>query len=355
MCSSPTWHPINKPVMPLPNVDCNILRLSFVSSKYCPQCIYGCIIHDDNGFSRKPSHQIQPFNTSSEEPFRSSGQELVVSGELIRVVVAENDQEKLVMIRLIVVEDQQEYLIKIRDRKKMRNLHRGASLYPPTIPVLELTLYIHLEEYQIFFTSHSDHKFHSRSTTIFYKLNLLEVFQFMLSISDLPCPDYNLESFNLVIYLFKLMLNTSLNKICLRSKASIYWFQDWLHFQKFHTFVRYVILLLPYNITAKETCSAVDIQKLPGSFCCYSNHAPKVIQPRFDAQSLCRLHTWLEHAAFQFQAVEQVFFAFIKFQCFLFFLFFKKWKSFWSFIFPINSVHERIYSSFNLNSSFEFQ
>ncbi|KNZ62518.1 hypothetical protein VP01_125g3 [Puccinia sorghi] len=32
---------------------------------------------------------------------------------------------------------------------------------------------------------------------------------------------------------------------------------------------------------------AVDMQKFPGSFCCYSNHSPKVIQPSFDAQSLC--------------------------------------------------------------------
>ncbi|KNZ60982.1 putative signal peptide protein [Puccinia sorghi] len=47
----------------------------------------------------------------------------------------------------------------------------------------------------------------------------------------------------------------------------------------------------------------VDMQKVPGSFCCYSNHAPKVIQPSFDAQSLCRLHTWLEHAACQLHAI----------------------------------------------------
>ncbi|KNZ44673.1 hypothetical protein VP01_893g3 [Puccinia sorghi] len=36
---------------------------------------------------------------------------------------------------------------------------------------------------------------------------------------------------------------------------------------------------------------AVDMQKVPGSFCSYSNHSPKVIQPSFDAQSLCRLHS----------------------------------------------------------------
>ncbi|KNZ59091.1 hypothetical protein VP01_1800g5 [Puccinia sorghi] len=37
--------------------------------------------------------------------------------------------------------------------------------------------------------------------------------------------------------------------------------------------------------TAKNLAQipAVDIQKLPGSFCCYSNLSPRVIQPRFDA------------------------------------------------------------------------
>ncbi|KNZ59374.1 hypothetical protein VP01_1747g1 [Puccinia sorghi] len=37
--------------------------------------------------------------------------------------------------------------------------------------------------------------------------------------------------------------------------------------------------------------SYVDIQKLPGRFCCYSKHPLKVIQPSFDAQSLFRLHS----------------------------------------------------------------
>ncbi|KNZ58005.1 uncharacterized protein VP01_2018g3 [Puccinia sorghi] len=31
--------------------------------------------------------------------------------------------------------------------------------------------------------------------------------------------------------------------------------------------------------------------KVPGSFCCYSNHSPKLIQPSFDAQSLCSMHS----------------------------------------------------------------
>ncbi|KNZ54836.1 putative signal peptide protein [Puccinia sorghi] len=35
---------------------------------------------------------------------------------------------------------------------------------------------------------------------------------------------------------------------------------------------------------------ALDMQKLPGNFCCYSNLYPRVIQLSFDAQSLCILH-----------------------------------------------------------------
>ncbi|KNZ55766.1 hypothetical protein VP01_2589g1 [Puccinia sorghi] len=50
-------------------------------------------------------------------------------------------------------------------------------------------------------------------------------------------------------------------------------------------------------------------KKLPGIFFCYSNLSPTVIQPRFDAQSLCILHiwipAWLEHDAFQLLAGEQ--------------------------------------------------
>ncbi|KNZ55192.1 putative signal peptide protein [Puccinia sorghi] len=36
---------------------------------------------------------------------------------------------------------------------------------------------------------------------------------------------------------------------------------------------------------------AVDMQKLPGSFCCCSNLSPRVILPSFDAHSLCILHS----------------------------------------------------------------
>ncbi|KNZ56151.1 hypothetical protein VP01_2483g1 [Puccinia sorghi] len=35
----------------------------------------------------------------------------------------------------------------------------------------------------------------------------------------------------------------------------------------------------------------IDMQKLPGSFCFYSNLSPRWIQPIFDAQSLCTLHS----------------------------------------------------------------
>ncbi|KNZ53521.1 hypothetical protein VP01_3214g1 [Puccinia sorghi] len=58
---------------------------------------------------------------------------------------------------------------------------------------------------------------------------------------------------------------------------------------------------------------AFDMQKVPGSFCFYSNHAPKVFQPSFDAQSLqtcgVSMEAWLEHAACQLHAVDQVFFS----------------------------------------------
>ncbi|KNZ53132.1 hypothetical protein VP01_3336g3 [Puccinia sorghi] len=67
---------------------------------------------------------------------------------------------------------------------------------------------------------------------------------------------------------------------------------------------------------------AVDMQKLPRSFCCYFNISTRVIQPSFAAQSLCILHSdhaktstyanrwssWLKHAAYQMQAVQPVFF-----------------------------------------------
>ncbi|KNZ59223.1 hypothetical protein VP01_177g2 [Puccinia sorghi] len=46
-----------------------------------------------------------------------------------------------------------------------------------------------------------------------------------------------------------------------------------------------------------------------GSLCCYSNFSPRLIQPSFDAKSLCRLHSDCEYAACQLQAVEQFFFA----------------------------------------------
>ncbi|KNZ59395.1 putative signal peptide protein [Puccinia sorghi] len=36
---------------------------------------------------------------------------------------------------------------------------------------------------------------------------------------------------------------------------------------------------------------AVDMQKFPRSFCCYSNLSPRLFQPIFEAQSLCRLHS----------------------------------------------------------------
>ncbi|KNZ51407.1 hypothetical protein VP01_396g1 [Puccinia sorghi] len=76
----------------------------------------------------------------------------------------------------------------------------------------------------------------------------------------------------------------------------------------------YILVWLPWfsfvcSSTAKKTCST----------------ACKVIQPSFDAQSLCILHIWmadwLEHAACQLQAAEQLFFAVLTFILFhVFFL-----------------------------------
>ncbi|KNZ59259.1 hypothetical protein VP01_1771g1 [Puccinia sorghi] len=43
--------------------------------------------------------------------------------------------------------------------------------------------------------------------------------------------------------------------------------------------------------TAKQTCSTVNMQKHPASVCCYLNLSARVIQPSFDAQSLCILHS----------------------------------------------------------------
>ncbi|KNZ48064.1 hypothetical protein VP01_592g5 [Puccinia sorghi] len=56
---------------------------------------------------------------------------------------------------------------------------------------------------------------------------------------------------------------------------------------------------------------AVDMQKVPGSFCCYSNHAPKLIHlPKILHRTTCGvcMEAWLEHAACQLHAFDQVFF-----------------------------------------------
>ncbi|KNZ56442.1 hypothetical protein VP01_2401g1 [Puccinia sorghi] len=44
-------------------------------------------------------------------------------------------------------------------------------------------------------------------------------------------------------------------------------------------------------ILVAQWVTVFDMQKIQGSFCCYSNLSPGVIQPIFDAQSLCRLHS----------------------------------------------------------------
>ncbi|KNZ45474.1 hypothetical protein VP01_807g4 [Puccinia sorghi] len=83
-----------------------------------------------------------------------------------------------------------------------------------------------------------------------------------------------------------------------------------------HSIKEYIIPQ-PMNTSKKRLAQlpTVDMQKVPGSFCCYSNYYPKFIQTSFDAQSLCHMQrcgswmvAWLEHASCQLQAVEQVFF-----------------------------------------------
>ncbi|KNZ62602.1 hypothetical protein VP01_1249g1 [Puccinia sorghi] len=74
-----------------------------------------------------------------------------------------------------------------------------------------------------------------------------------------------------------------------------------------------------YPRRLQNNSSHVDMTKVPGSFCCYSNHSPKLIQPRFDVQPL-NLHmqtcgAWMEQAACLLQAVEQVFIAVINWCC----------------------------------------
>ncbi|KNZ62191.1 hypothetical protein VP01_1300g1 [Puccinia sorghi] len=50
---------------------------------------------------------------------------------------------------------------------------------------------------------------------------------------------------------------------------------------------------------------AVDIQKITGNFCCYSNLSSTVIQPSFDAQPLWSLDDSLKHGSCQLKEVEK--------------------------------------------------
>ncbi|KNZ45843.1 hypothetical protein VP01_774g1 [Puccinia sorghi] len=48
---------------------------------------------------------------------------------------------------------------------------------------------------------------------------------------------------------------------------------------------------LAYGWSLRAKLGADSSRGPSEGFCCYSNHSPKVIQPSFDAQSLCRLHS----------------------------------------------------------------
>ncbi|KNZ54372.1 hypothetical protein VP01_2962g2 [Puccinia sorghi] len=54
---------------------------------------------------------------------------------------------------------------------------------------------------------------------------------------------------------------------------------------------KHSIIIQWYTAKNLAQLPAVDMQKVPGSFCCYSKLFPRVVQPSFDAKSLCRLHS----------------------------------------------------------------
>ncbi|KNZ46512.1 hypothetical protein VP01_71g5 [Puccinia sorghi] len=64
--------------------------------------------------------------------------------------------------------------------------------------------------------------------------------------------------------------------------------------------VRWKLPLVMSSLKKKlSQLPAVDMHKVPGSFCYYSKHAPKVIQPSFDAQSLCQRFYIGKHVEFE--------------------------------------------------------
>ena len=106
----------------------------------------------------------------------------------------------------------------------------------------------------------------------------------------------------------------------LNTKWSSCWWQEQRHWELTKT--KKVDCTLQEKIAQLP---AVDMQKFQGSLRCYSSLSPRLIQPSFDAQSLCTLQSdctkqsthekdgvwmaaWLEHAASQLQEVEQVLF-----------------------------------------------
>ncbi|KNZ54263.1 hypothetical protein VP01_2995g1 [Puccinia sorghi] len=75
-----------------------------------------------------------------------------------------------------------------------------------------------------------------------------------------------------------------------------------------HRGVPIVFVVINWKFSGSDHCKKknsqlpeFDMQKVPGSFCCYSNHAPQVIQPRFDAQSLCQKFYTGKHVEFEWK------------------------------------------------------
>ncbi|KNZ54498.1 hypothetical protein VP01_2931g2 [Puccinia sorghi] len=108
----------------------------------------------------------------------------------------------------------------------------------------------------------------------FFFLDILVSLQYLVVVNHhrLHCSIHQLES----VYI---ALHSNFHMSCLQNFM--------LDFQ-FFSFSFPVTFFLQKKLAQPP---AVDMKKVPGSFCCYSNHAPKLIQLSFDAQSLCRLQS----------------------------------------------------------------
>ncbi|KNZ57405.1 hypothetical protein VP01_2169g3 [Puccinia sorghi] len=72
---------------------------------------------------------------------------------------------------------------------------------------------------------------------------------------------------------------------------------------KYHLWDREKVVMECYLQCKKKLTQlpAVDMQKVPGRFCCYSKLSPRVIQPSFDAQLLCQTISICKQVEFGWQ------------------------------------------------------